>query len=53
MTWTDRAIVARLEELVKEGKSDHWIGMQARLLLEERDRERRGLGVIELPDDAD
>lgn len=51
--WTDRAIVARLEDLVAEGKSDHWLGMQVRLMLEERDRDRRGLGVIDLPDNGD
>ncbi|MEV6890356.1 hypothetical protein [Kribbella sp. NPDC051137] len=48
----DAAIVAKLRELVREGKSDAWIGLQVRLLLEQRAQELRELGVLELPDDA-
>lgn len=30
----DAAIVAQLRKWIRQGKSDHWLGMQARLLIE-------------------
>ena len=34
-------IVAKLRNWIREGKPDHWIGMQARLLIEPGARGRR------------
>lgn len=48
----DAVIVAKLREMVRAGKSDSWIGLQVRLLLEARAEELRELGVVELPDEG-